>query len=246
MPDRIIPPEKLTEERKLAMRTPEIIYDKDKAEYYRDIQNLTNTLGIAGQSRLDPATPEGQRRIQARADYTRGALGNIGAAAAGAGILGATARIVTKGSELRNLLPYIIGQGAEAVVVRNSPGTVAKITHKRKGEMLRRNGVPNFMPLRFEGYVTKGLRRLPAFTQRKVRVLTEKTFPKHIGRLDKAMEKKGFSIIEHPNSQYRAYTNGTVVLDDIAPGNTGLDWLGRPRIIDLGMQSLPEWLAAMK
>lgn len=251
MPDPIrkpIPPERLTEERKLAMRTGDVIYDKDRAEYYRDMQNLTNSalLGMAGQTNHDPADPDGQRKIQAKLDYVKGTLANTGGALIGGGAAGMTRNLITKGTALRNLLPYRIGQGAEATVIRNTPGTVAKITHGTRGEMLRRNGVPNFLPLKFRGYVTHGYKRLPAFTQRKVRVLTEKTFPKHIGKLDRAMEKAGFRTITHPNLQYRAYTNGTVVIDDIAPGNVGTTILGKPKIIDMNMQSLPEWLLEMR
>lgn len=50
-------------------------------------------------------------------------------------------------------------------------------------------------------------------------------------------------VKQDPNVQYRAYTNGQVVVDDVAPGNVGLDWLRRPRMIDFNLQTVPEWTA---
>ena len=58
-----------------------------------------------------------------------------------------------------------------------------------------------------------------------------------------AMERSGFRRVNDPNVQYRAYTNGQVVVDDVAPGNVGLDWLRRPKMIDFNMQTVPEWTA---
>ena len=52
----------------------------------------------------------------------------------------------------------------------------------------------------------------------------------------------GFIRVYDPNVQYRAYTNGQVVIDDIAPGNVGLDWLRRPKMIDFNISSIPEWI----
>lgn len=40
------------------------------------------------------------------------------------------------------------------------------------------------------------------------------------------MQKKGFRKINDPNVQYRAYTNGNIVIDDVAPGNVGVDLFG--------------------
>lgn len=60
--------------------------------------------------------------------------------------------------------------------------------------------------------------------------------------LHKALENNGFKRINDPNVQYRAYTNGSVVIDDIAPGNAGLNFFRQPRIIDFNLQTIPEWL----
>lgn len=49
------------------------------------------------------------------------------------------------------------------------------------------------------------------------------------------MQKKGFRKINDPNVQYRAYTNGNIVIDDVAPGNVGVDLFGQPKLIDFNM-----------
>lgn len=68
-----------------------------------------------------------------------------------------------------------------------------------------------------------------------MKVLTEKTFPKYVDKLDKAMQKKGFRKVNDPNVQYRAYTDGKVVVDDVSPGNVGLNLFGKPRLIDFNL-----------
>ena len=68
-----------------------------------------------------------------------------------------------------------------------------------------------------------------------MKILTNKTFPKYVGKLDKAMQKKGFRKVNDPNVQYRAYTDGKVVVDDVSPGNVGLNLFGKPRLIDFNL-----------
>ena len=143
---------------------------------------------------------------------------------------------------LSKLMPRKIGQGAEAIVINNSPTTVAKITDIGSGELVKRNKIPNSVPLTFMGYVRDGKNRFPTFLQKKVRILNDNTFNKYIDRLDKSMQKKGFRKINDPNVQYRAYTDGKIVIDDVAPGNVGVNILGQPKLIDFNMQSVPEWL----
>ena len=116
------------------------------------------------------------------------------------------------------------------------------MTSISRGEMAIRNGIPNTVPSRYIGYVKDRGMRLPTYVQKKVKILTEETFPKYVERLDQAMQKSGFRRVSDPNVQYRAYTNGRIVVDDISPGNVGLDWLRRPKIIDSNVQTVPEWL----
>lgn len=110
-------------------------------------------------------------------------------------------------------------------------------------EMTARNQIPNTVPSKYIGYVKDRGTKLPTYVQKKLRILTEQTFPKYANKLDRAMERSGFRRVNDPNVQYRAYTNGQVVVDDVAPGNVGLDWLRRPKMIDFNMQTVPEWTA---
>lgn len=110
-------------------------------------------------------------------------------------------------------------------------------------EMAARNQIPNTVQSRYIGYVKDQGTKLPTYIQRKLKILTEQTFPKYVDKLDKAMERSGFRRVNDPNVQYRAYTNGQVVVDDVAPGNVGLDWLRRPKMIDFNLQTVPEWTA---
>ena len=121
-------------------------------------------------------------------------------------------------------------------------------------EMAARNSVPNTVKSKYVGYVKDSKIKLPAYIQQKVKVLTEETFPKYIGKLDEAMKRCGFTRVKDPNVQYRAYTNGSIVVDDLDPGNVGLttgspmldlitpNFLKKPYIIDMGYQTVPEWM----
>ena len=72
------------------------------------------------------------------------------------------ARRATIGN-LSKLIPRKIGQGAEAIVINNSPTTVAKITDIGSGELIKRNKIPNSVPLTFMVYVRDGKNRFPTF-----------------------------------------------------------------------------------
>lgn len=237
---------------KAAKRNQAVIYDADKAKYYQNMQNFYNNnffgYGVFGkQTHYDPSKEEDQKKIQSNFNYSKDNVKNIGTslitvgpASSFKGVLPSVSRRVTVG-KLSSLTPYKIGQGAEALVIRNSPTTVGKITQVGSGEMLKRNAVPNSLPLKFVGYVRDGSKRFPTFIQKKVKVLSEKTFPKYVDKLDKAMQKSGFRKVNDPNVQYRAYTNGTVVVDDVSPGNVGLTFFRKPKLLDFNLQSIPDW-----
>ena len=245
------------------------IYDADKAKYYRNLQNFYNNnffgYGVFGrQTRYDPTTPEGQAAIQSNFNYAKGNtadfVGNIAGVGA-TGVIGNAGRKsiqlynkLTKGvfrapsknGALGTLKQYSknpIGGGAEAVVINNTPTTVGKMTSIPVEEMAARNQIPNTVQSKYIGYVKDRGTKLPTYVQKKLKILTQQTFPKYANKLDKAMEKSGFRRVNDPNVQYRAYTNGQVVVDDVAPGNVGLDWLRRPKMIDFNMQTVPEWTA---
>ena len=235
-----------------ARRNQAVIYDADKAKYYQNMQNFYNNnffgYGVFGkQTHYDPSKEEDQKKIQSNFNYAKDNVKNIGTslitvgpASSFKGVLPSVSRRVTVG-KLSALTPYKIGQGSEALVIRNSPTTVGKITQVGSGEMMKRNSIPNSLPLKFVGYVRDGSKRFPTFIQKKVKVLSEKTFPKYVDKLDKAMQKSGFRKVNDPNVQYRAYTNGTVVVDDISPGNVGLTFFKKPKLLDFNLQTVPSW-----
>ena len=236
----------------IAKRNQAVIYDTNKAKYYQNMQNFYNNnffgYGVFGnQTHYDPSKEEDQKKIQSNFNYAKDNVKNIGTslitvgpASSFKGILPSISRRVTVG-KLSTLTPYKIGQGSEALVIRNSPTTVGKITQVGSGEMLKRNAIPNSLPLKFVGYVRDGSKRFPTFIQKKVKVLSEKTFPKYVSKLDKDMQKSGFRKVNDPNVQYRAYTNGTVVVDDVSPGNVGLTFFKKPKLLDFNLQTVPSW-----
>ena len=236
----------------IAKRNQAVIYDTNKAKYYQNMQNFYNNnffgYGVFGnQTHYDPSKEEDQKKIQSNFNYAKDNVKNIGTslitvgpASSFKGILPSVSRRVTVG-KLSALTPYKIGQGSEALVIRNSPTTVGKITSVGSGEMLKRNAIPNSLPLKFVGYVRDGSKRFPTFIQKKVKVLSEKTFPKYVSKLDKDMQKSGFRKVNDPNVQYRAYTNGTVVVDDVSPGNVGLTFFKKPKLLDFNLQTVPSW-----
>ena len=236
----------------IAKRNQAVIYDTNKAKYYQNMQNFYNNnffgYGVFGnQTHYDPSKEEDQKKIQSNFNYAKDNVKNIGTslitvgpASSFKGILPSVSRRVTVG-KLSALTPYKIGQGSEAIVIRNSPTTVGKITQVGSGEMLKRNAIPNSLPLKFVGYVRDGSKRFPTFIQKRVKVLSEKTFPKYVSKLDKDMQKSGFRKVNDPNVQYRAYTNGTVVVDDVSPGNVGLTFFKKPKLLDFNLQTVPSW-----
>ena len=235
-----------------ARRNQAVIYDANKAKYYQNMQNFYNNnffgYGVFGkQTHYDPPKEEDQKKIQSNFNYAKDNVKNIGTslitvgpASSFKGVLPSVSRRVTVG-KLSSLTPYKIGQGSEALVIRNSPTTVGKITQVGSGEMLKRNAIPNSLPLKFVGYVRDGSKRFPTFIQKRVKVLSEKTFPKYVDKLDKAMQKSGFRKVNDPNVQYRAYTNGAVVVDDVSPGNVGLTFFKKPKLLDFNLQTVPSW-----
>ena len=210
--------------------------------YYKNLQNFYNNnvfgYGLQGTStNFNPNTPEGQQAISSTFNYAKGNALDFLTDTFGVGMSSGIGNTIyskfTKGvfrspsrkGALGTMQQYAknsIGQGAEAVVVDNTPTTVGKITSIPVEEMTARNAIPNTVPSKYIGYVKDKRIKLPTYIQNKVKVLTEETFPKYIDKLDKAMEKSGFKRVSDPNVQYRAYTNGQVVIDDIAPGNVGL------------------------
>lgn len=267
----IIVPQQTREERiygKVKNRQ-EYIQDADKVKYYTNLQNFYNQnafgYGLQGRpTRFNPSTPEGQQAISATFNYAKGNAVDFLANVSGAGLSSGISKIGNKAAQayskitrgifkspskngaLGTLKQYSknpIGSGSEAVVIKNTPTTVGKITSIPVEEMAARNAIPNTVKSKYIGYVKDRKIKLPTYIQKKVKVLTEETFPKYVDKLDKAMERSGFTRVNDPNVQYRAYTNGQVVIDDVSPGNVGLTFFRQPKMIDFNLQSIPEWIA---
>ena len=233
--------------------------------------------GLQGtQTRYNPYTSQGQQAIQAAFDQSRSNAVDFLANTAGIGVGQVAGKIGLKTAQIYNrltrgvfrtpakngslgtLAQYAknpIGSGAEAVVIENTPTTVGKMTSIPVEEMALRNSVPNAIPNKYIGYVTEGSTKLPTYIQTKLKILTEETFPQYIQRLDRAMKKSGFRKVEDPALYGRAYTNGKVVIDDVAPGNVGIttgypwldkilpDFMKKPKIVDMIYQSADDWKA---
>lgn len=253
----------------LASKNQSYISDADKADYYRNMQNFYNQnafgYGLQGrQTRFNPNTSEGRQAISSSFNYAKGNaldfLSNISGTGLylGPGLISRKAaqtyskfargvfKAPSKKGSLGTLDQYAqnpIGYGAEAIVINNTPINVGKMTSIPVEEMAARNSIPNTIKSKYIGYVRDGKIKLPTYIQRKVKVLTEETFPKYIDKLDKAMERSGFTRVNDPNVQYRAYTNGQVVIDDVAPGNVGLTIFRQPKMIDFNLQPISEWKA---
>lgn len=190
------------------------IYDADKARYYKNLQSFYNNNAFG----------YGINGVYSK--LTRGVFHHINKDFLGS---------------LRNYINKPIGSGAEAVVIDNTPTTVGKITTILVEEMASRSSVPNAAKSTYIGYVKRGDEVLPTYIQNKVQVINDGDFSKWIKSLDKLMNKVGFKKVNDPQVQYRAYTNGKVVIDDIAPGNVGLNFFRQPKIIDFNLQTIPEW-----
>ena len=267
----IIVPQQTREERiygKVKNRQ-EYIYDADKVKYYTNLQNFYNQnafgYGLQGRpTRFNPSTPEGQQAISTTFNYAKGNAVDFLANISGAGLSSGISKIGNKAAQayskitrgvfksrskkgavgtLKQYSKNPIGGGAEAVVIKNTPTTVGKITSIPVEEMAARNAIPNTIKSKYIGYVKDRKIKLPTYIQKKVKVLTEETFPKYVDKLDKAMERSGFTRVNDPNVQYRAYTNGQIVIDDVSPGNVGLTFFRQPKMIDFNLQSIPEWIA---
>lgn len=253
---QVVLPFKLSREqlaKQLAEKNQARIYDKDKADYYRNLQRAYNSnffgFGVFGnQTNYDSTTTQGQKAIEASANYTKDNIANFGntlittgVGTVQRGILPLVSRRRTIG-QLRDLSKYKIGEGAEAIVINNSPTTVGKITTIPKGEMNLRNSIPNTIKSKFVGYVKDKGSRFPTYVQRKAKTITEEAFPKYIKKLDKAMKKKGYEVVESPDIQYRAYTNGNLVVDDVSPDNIALNWLRKPKMIDFTVSPADSWI----
>lgn len=237
-------------------RPQAVIYDKDKADYYRNLQDFYNSnafvFGISGTpTRLDYADPEQQRIIQGYFDYGKNNVQVIGselmtglAGGITRGVLPLVTRhrVVARWPELKQ---YKIGQGAESIVIDNSPTTVGKITENAtKDYVVAKNAIPQAEPVKFIGYTEYKGKQFPTFIQNKLKIVDKSNSEKYLSKLDKIMQKHGYRVIYDPDPTFRTYTNGTVVIDDVKPANIGVTWTGEPKLIDFGLFDKESWINA--
>lgn len=219
------------------------LWDADKVKKYQNMQNFYNNnfwgYGVGGrQTNYDPRTPQGQAAIQANFDYAKSNVQNFATTilttGAGEGVGQAIKWATT---------PTKIGQGAEAVVSSAPLSTrVTKVTTIPRAEMHARNTVPGALRSRY----VKTSNGLTTYTQPKVRILSKEQLAKAGKTLERMMGKGGWRKITHPNLQGAGYTNGRLVVTDIGPGNVGRDWLGRLRLTDFSLETMPQFRLAMQ
>lgn len=228
---------------KMMQREPDQLWDADKVNRYKNMQNFYNNnffgYGVGGrQTNFDPRTPQGQAAIQSNFNYARNNAKTFGELIATAAVgEGATQAIKYATT------PVKIGQGAEAVVY-SSPisTTVTKASVIPRAEMHIRNTVPGAVRARFVG-MKDGLN---TYVQSKVRIVPDGKLDKSLKALESLMTKKGWKKITHPNLDGPGYTNGQWVVSDLGSGNIGRDWLGRIRLPDFTLESVPAFKLAMQ
>ena len=248
-------------------RKGDVMYDADKADYFRKMQNNYNQnvfgYGLSDHYiNLPVTTPKEQAVVQATYNNAKDNASAFLDLVSGAllynpvlkglkfldskyvkGPFKLTGYKQSLGSKSKYLKNGIIGEGAESIVVQNTPSTVAKISNIPARTVDLWNSIPAAEPLKYVGYVREGRAKFPTYIQNKLRILSDKEIPKALEKLDKVMAKSGFQIINDPKVTDRAYTNGSIVVDDIAQGNIGQTWFGSPRLIDFAITPIPEWKA---
>lgn len=219
------------------------LWDADKVKRYQNMQNFynTNVFGYGMQGRptnYDPRTPQGQAAIQSNFNYAQYNAKVFDTLTAVPAVTG-----VTKSAIKWATTPTKIGQGAEAIVSSAPLSTkVTKVTTIPRSEMHMRNTVPGALKSRY----VRTSNGLTTYTQPKVRILSKEQLAKAGKALESIMRRGGWRKVTHPNLQGAGYTNGKLVATDIGPGNVGRDWLGRLRLTDFSLETMPQFRLAMQ
>lgn len=229
--------------RQKALRSnPDQLWGTNQLRYFENLQNFYNNNiwfnGLSYQTNIDPHTVEGQVAIQSNFDYAKQNAQNFAEQLAVAGIgegIGQTVRWATT--------PVETGRGAEAVV-RSAPVStrVTKVTTIPRKEMHLRNQVPGALKA---DYVSTS-NGMTTYTQNKVKILSADQLKKVTKSIEKLMKGKGWERVIHPNLEGLGFTNGQYVVSDIGVGNVGRDILGRPRLVDFVIETVPEFRLAMQ
>ena len=249
-PPLIPPPSKEKKERMKQIKMQEAmqqnqaqLWDADKVKKYQNMQNFYNNnfwgySTFGKQTNYDPRTSQGQAAIQSNFDYAKSNAQNFAENLVTAGIAegtGAAIKWVTT--------PIKIGEGAEAVVSTAPISTkVTKVTTIPRSEMHLRNQVPGALK---SNYIRTS-NGLNTYTQSRVRILSEEQLEKVSKAIENLMSRKGWKRITHPNLEGLGFTNGKYVVSDLGKGNIGVDILGRPRLVDFVIETVPNFKLAMQ
>ena len=250
----VIPKEKYLQIQ-LANKPQSVVYDKDAYDKAVKIQNFTNSnVWANGLDRrptyYNPSTPKAQAAIQSNFDYGKLQVENLGwsllpvAKVPGKAMYSFAKNIIksfrpvtSRLTTFEALLPYQIGEGAEAVVFRNSPSTVGKVMfYSPKEETLARNKVPTFEKISYKGDVNYDGDYFPVYEQRTLRMPTAEEYPKYEAQLIDEILKSGWRQVEDPANNL-VFTNGKMYITDIARENVGITKKGKPKLIDVGLLS---------
>lgn len=220
------------------------LWDADKVKQFQNIQDFYNTnafgYGISGnQTTIDPRTKEGQVAILSNLDYSKKNVQNLAENI----LFGMAGEVVGQAAKYA-ATPRVIGGGAEVAEVTSAPlsMTVTKTgSLVPRAEMHARNKIPAAVKSYFIGS-SNGLNN---YMQGKVRLIPKEQLSKAYSQLERIMARNGWTKITHPNLEGPGFTNGRMVVSDLGYGNVGRDLLGRPRLIDFALETVPEFRAAV-
>lgn len=218
------------------------LWDTNQLRYFENLQNFYNNNiwfnGLSHQTNIDPHTVQGQAAIQSNFDYAKQNAQNFVEQLAVAGIGEGVGQAVRWA-----ITPVETGRGAEAVVSSAPASTrVIKVTTIPRDEMHLRNQVPGALRSDYVG-TSNGL---TTYTQSKVRILSADQIKKVTKSLENLMKSKGWRRITHPNLDGLGFTNGRYVVSDLGVGNIGQDLLGRPRLVDFVIETVPDFRIAIQ
>lgn len=131
---------------------------------------------------------------------------------------------------------------AENLVTAGISTKVTKVTTIPRSEMHLRNQVPGALK---SNYIRTS-NGLNTYTQSRVRILSEEQLEKVSKAIENLMSRKGWKRITHPNLEGLGFTNGKYVVSDLGKGNIGVDILGRPRLVDFVIETVPNFKLAMQ
>lgn len=220
-PTKLTPAQQEALYRQQTQKNQSHISDANKSKFYAALQDNYNQNifyhGFTGRrTNFNPNTEEGQQAIQDTYDYAKGnakdfigeivmpySTGKISDAISDAyktyrwGFLPKqkVARATNNLGTLEEFQPHVVASGAESMVAPLNKGQVVKASVISPKEMALKNEVPHSLPHQILGYIKDGKNTLRVYAQKKVKPLTEKTFPKYLKKLDKAMFKQDYKIV---------------------------------------------------